>query len=55
MSNSNKMTLEARISEMCSLSDIPKFVELINNVTASVRREATLACVVHDLATCKVG
>ena len=55
MSNRNKMTLEARISEMCSLSDIPKFGELINNVTASVGREATLACVVDDLATYKVG
>ena len=40
---------------MCSLSDIPKFGELINNVTASVGREATLACVVDDLATYKVG
>ena len=55
MSNRNKMTLEARISEMCSLSDIPKFGELINNVTASVGREAILACVVDDLATYKVG
>ncbi|GFG32012.1 hypothetical protein Cfor_08531, partial [Coptotermes formosanus] len=49
------MTLEARISEMCSLSDVPKFGELINNVTASVGREAILACVVDDLATYKVA
>jgi hypothetical protein len=39
---------------MCLLSDVPKFGELINNVTASVGREATLACVVDDLATYKV-
>jgi hypothetical protein len=55
MTNRNKMTLETRISEVCSLSDIPKFGELISNVTASVGREATLACVVDDLATYKVG
>lgn len=54
MTNRNRMT-EARISEMCSLSDVPKFGELISNVTASVGREAILACVVDDLATYKVG
>lgn len=37
------------------VTDIPKFGELINNVTASVGREATLACVVDDLATYKVA
>ncbi|XP_021937376.1 opioid-binding protein/cell adhesion molecule homolog isoform X2 [Zootermopsis nevadensis] len=37
------------------VTDVPKFGELINNVTASVGREATLACVVDDLATYKVA
>jgi hypothetical protein len=49
------MTLETRINEMCSLSDVPKFGELINNVTASVGEEAILACVIDDLATYKVA
>lgn len=49
------MTLGTKVSGICSLSDVPKFGELINNVTASVGREATLACVVDDLATYKVG
>ncbi|XP_069702849.1 opioid-binding protein/cell adhesion molecule homolog isoform X2 [Periplaneta americana] len=37
------------------VSDIPKFGDVINNVTASVGREATLACVVEDLSTYKVA
>ncbi|XP_023717611.1 lachesin isoform X3 [Cryptotermes secundus] len=37
------------------ITDVPKFGELINNVTASVGREATLACVVDDLSTYKVA
>jgi hypothetical protein len=47
-------TVRTAVTEVCSLSDVPKFGELINNVTASVGREATLACVVDDLATFKV-
>jgi hypothetical protein len=48
------MTLETITSDMCSLSDLPKFGELIENVTTSVGGEAILACVVDDLATYKV-
>jgi hypothetical protein len=36
------------------ISDVPKFGQPINNVTIPVAREATLACVVEDLATYKV-
>ncbi|GLH12153.1 Uncharacterized protein GBIM_16901 [Gryllus bimaculatus] len=38
-----------------AVADVPKFGELINNVTAPVGREATLACVVEDLLTYKRG
>jgi hypothetical protein len=48
------MERRTAVTEVSSLSDVPKFGELINNVTASVGREATLACVVDDLATFKV-
>ncbi|XP_023717610.1 opioid-binding protein/cell adhesion molecule homolog isoform X2 [Cryptotermes secundus] len=41
--------------QVTALTDVPKFGELINNVTASVGREATLACVVDDLSTYKVA
>lgn len=34
--------------------DVPKFGEPISNVTIPVGREATLTCVVEDLATYKV-
>jgi len=36
------------------VSDVPKFGQPINNVTIPVARDATLACVVEDLATYKV-
>jgi hypothetical protein len=36
------------------VSDVPKFGQPINNVTIAVTREATLACVVEDLANYKV-
>ena len=36
------------------LADVPKFGQPINNVTIPVALEATLACVVEDLATYKV-
>jgi hypothetical protein len=34
--------------------DVPKFGQPINNVTIPVAREATLECVVEDLAMYKV-
>ncbi|XP_021923930.1 neurotrimin-like isoform X4 [Zootermopsis nevadensis] len=37
------------------ITDVPKFGQPINNVTIPVAREATLACVVEDLATYKVA
>jgi hypothetical protein len=37
------------------LTDVPKFGEPISNVTVPVGREATLTCVVDDLATYKVN
>ncbi|XP_033607593.1 lachesin-like [Cryptotermes secundus] len=37
------------------ITDVPKFGQPINNVTVPVAREATLACVVEDLATYKVA
>jgi hypothetical protein len=36
-------------------TDVPKFGEPITNVTVPVGREATLTCIVDDLATYKVN
>lgn len=42
-------------SSSSSLADLPKFGELLQNVTVPVSREAVLQCVVDNLQTYKVS
>lgn len=43
------------IKSSSSLADLPKFGELLQNVTVPVSREAVLQCVVDNLQTYKVS
>ncbi|XP_068087149.1 neurotrimin-like [Anabrus simplex] len=47
--------IEGKALMLNFVSEVPKFGEPITNVTVPVGREATLACVVDDLATYKVA